>query len=294
MGTCSWKVTLPFSWQQLFVEVTRQSWVTDQGQLRLRGGHWTLGAPWKLGGPLCLSACPLLPLLLPHSSPRDGHQSASPVEAWRLGEGLTSTHKSHVHRHNLRTLRKQSCGACCVQLGFHHSAQWPRDPPRLQWHQQPVAFTAERCPWCGCDTACLPFTSEGHGFFFQLGAIKNTWHRILRECWCSFLQVSAQGCSCLGKYVQFLKGLPTLFLQGTTPPYSPTSNIREKSFFTSSLASKVVTVSHFSCSDRSAVIFTSVTLCFNLRTVTLNIFPGIYLPCDVLFGNVSSCPLPIF
>lgn len=76
--------------------------MTDQGQLRLRGGHWTPGALWKLGGPLCLSVCPLLPLLLPHSSPRDGHQSASPVEAWRLGEGLTSPHKSHVHRHNLR------------------------------------------------------------------------------------------------------------------------------------------------------------------------------------------------
>lgn len=155
-----------------------------------------------------------------------------------------------------------------------------------------AAFTAERCPRCARDTACLPITSEGHGGSFQLGAIKNTWHRILWECWCSFLQINAQGCSCLAKYVQVLKGLPILFLQGTTPPYSPTSNMRDR-FFTSSLASKAATASHFSCSDRSVVIFTSVMLCFYLRTVTSNIFPGVYLPCDVLFGNVSSCPLPI-
>ena len=155
-SSCLWRWPGRAGW------LTRASWGWE-----VATGHQ--GAPGSWGA---RSVCPLLPLLLPHSSPRDGHQSASPVEAWRLGEGLTSTHNSHVHRHNLRTLRKQSRGAYCVQLGFHHSAQWPRDPPRLQWHQQPIAFTAERCPWCGCDTACLPFTSEGHGVFSSLGLLK--------------------------------------------------------------------------------------------------------------------------
>lgn len=63
------------------------------GPARLRGGHWMRGAPWKLGaGGPAVPVCPLLPLFLPHSSLRDGHQSASPVEAWRPGEGVTSIH----------------------------------------------------------------------------------------------------------------------------------------------------------------------------------------------------------
>ena len=35
-----------------------------------------------------------------------------------------------------------------------------------------AAFIAERCPRCARDTACLPFTSEGHGGSFQLGLLK--------------------------------------------------------------------------------------------------------------------------